>query len=134
MIKRRSIAIGTLIVAGAGYIAGLLTAPKSGRDTRRDIQNAAVNIKSDAERKLKQAHSELNKLQADAANLVNKSKAKANDEFSEARANAEKVAKKARILLSAVHEGEAEDQDLQKAINDVKKATTHLRKFVTKKV
>ena len=134
MIKKRSLAIGTLLVAGAGYVAGLLTAPKSGRDTRKDIQKAALSAKSEAERKLKQAHSELSQLQADATKLIEKSKGKINTEFTKARKNAEVVGKKARLVLSAVHEGEADDKDLQKAVNDVKKATSHLKKFVTKKV
>lgn len=133
MTKKRSFAIGTLLVAGAGYIVGLLTAPKSGKDTRKDIQEAVTNVKNEAERKLKQAHSELNKLLVDATSIVEKSKGKANDEFMKARSNAEKAGKKAKLLLSAVHEGEADDKDLQKAIDDVKKATTHLKKFVTKK-
>ena len=134
MIKKRSLAIGTLLVAGAGYVAGLLTAPKSGRDTRKDIQKATQTAKNEAERKLKQAHIELNKLQDEAKKFVDKSKGKASTELSKARKNAEVVAKKARLVLSAVHEGEEGDKDLQIAINEVKKATSHLKKFVTKKV
>ncbi len=134
MINKRSLAIGTLLAAGAGYIAGLLTAPKSGREARKDIHKAAQSAKSEAERKLKQAHSELSKLQNDATKLFEKSKGKVNTEFSKARKNAEVVGKKARLVLSAVHEGEDGDKDLQNAISDVKKATSHLKKFVTKKV
>ncbi len=133
MTKKRNFAIGTVLVAGAGYIVGLLTAPKSGKDTRKDIQQAAANVKNEAERKLKQAHSDLNKLLGDASNIVEKSKSKVSVEFTKAHSNAEKVGKKAKLLLSAVHEGEADDKDLQQAIDDVKKATTHLKKFVNKK-
>lgn len=133
MTKKSTAAIGTVLVAAAGYIAGLLTAPKSGRETRKDIRKAAQKAKSEAERKLKQAHSELNKLLDEAAALASKSKGKAGDEFEKARARAEKIRQKTRELLSAVHEGEAEDRDLQKAINDIKEASSYLKKFVTKK-
>ena len=37
---------------------------------------------------------------------------------------------KAREMLSAIHEGDAEDKDLQKAIDDVNAAISHLRKFM----
>ncbi len=134
MSKKRNFAVGGVLLAGIGYIAGLLTAPKSGVETRKDIKNAALSTKNEAERKLKQAHSELNHLIDDATAMVTKSKEKVSAEFTKAKSAAEKAGSKARILLSAVHEGEADDKDLQKAINDVKKATSHLKKFVTKKV
>ena len=133
MIKKRTIAIGSLLVAGAGYVAGLLTAPKSGRETRKDIRRTALKAKSDAEHGLKQAHSELNKLLDEASAFAKKSTSKVSGEFEKARAQAEAVRTKTRELLSAVHEGEAEDRDLQKAIDDVKKATGHLKKYIGKK-
>ena len=39
---------------------------------------------------------------------------------------------KAREVLSALHDGEAEDRDLQKAITDATKAIEHLRDFLRK--
>ena len=133
MIKKRTVAIGSMLIAGAGYVAGILTAPKSGRETRKDIHKAALKAKSELERKLKQAHSELNSLLDEASDLAKKSKGKINAEFEKARAQAEKIRQKTRELFSAVHEGEAEDRDLQKAITDIKKASSHLKKFLVKK-
>lgn len=134
MIKKRTAAIGTILIAGAGYVAGLLTAPKSGRETRKDLRRAAQKAKTEAERKLKQAYSELNKMLDEASALAQKSKGKAADELEKARFQAEKIRQKTRELLSAVHEGEAEDRDLQKAIDEVKKATAHLKKYLGKTV
>lgn len=133
MSKKRSLAVGTIIAAGAGYVAGLLTAPKSGRDTRKDVRQAALKAKSEAERKLKLAHSELNQLLDQAGDVAKKSKGKLDAEMEKARGQAEVVRQKTRELLSAVHEGEAEDRDLQKAINEVKQATSHLKKYIEKK-
>lgn len=133
MLKKRTLAVGTLIVAGAGYVAGLLTAPKSGRETRSDVRKAALKAKSDAERKLKLAHSELNHLIDETTDMAAKSKGKLNEEITKAKQQAEGVRQKTRELLSAVHEGEAEDRDLQKAIDDVKKASAHLKKYIVKK-
>ena len=55
----KKIAIGTIVAGAVGYVAGILTAPKSGKETRKDIGDAAVKAKNEAERKLKKMHSEL---------------------------------------------------------------------------
>ncbi len=37
----KKIAIGTAIGLAAGYVTGILTAPKSGKETRQDIKKIA---------------------------------------------------------------------------------------------
>lgn len=133
MGKKGNLALGTILVAGAGYVAGLLTAPKSGRQTRKDVRRAALKAKTEAERTLKTAHSDLGDLLNETAEFAKTLKGKAADELEKAKSQAEKVRQKSRELLSAVHEGEADDKDLQKAIDDVKKATAHLKKYLEKK-
>lgn len=133
MGKKGKLAFGAVLAAGAGYLMGLLTAPKSGRETRKDIQNTAQKAKSEAEHKLKLAHSELSHLADEASKIAKNSKAKANAELKAALKQAETVRQKARELLSAVHEGEAEDRDLQKALNDAKKSISHLKNYLGKK-
>ncbi len=132
MSKKSKFALGTLLAAGAGYVIGLLTAPKSGRETRTDILRASRQAKVEAERKLKEAHSEFSKLIDEATVVAQNSKGKVSDEFAKARIQADQVKQKTKELLSAIHEGEAEDSDLQGAITDIKKATNHLKKFVTR--
>ena len=36
--------------AAAGFAAGILTAPKSGKETRKDLKKKAVKLKADAEK------------------------------------------------------------------------------------
>jgi gas vesicle protein len=63
MDKRvKKFAIGTVVAAAAGYIAGILTAPKSGKETREDLKDTAVRTYSAAEKQLKALHTELNQL------------------------------------------------------------------------
>lgn len=133
MSKKRTAAFGTVIAAGVGFLAGVLSAPKSGRETRNDIRLAALKAKKEAESNLKSLHSELNKLVDESSDFAKKQKGKLSVEFEKAHAQALKVRQKTRELLSAVHEGEAEDKDLQKAIDDVKKASDHLKKYLEKK-
>ncbi len=136
MASERSgkVAKGALIAAGIGYAIGILTAPKSGRETRRSIHLAATRAKTEAERNLKNLHSDLSKLisrgKRDAADMT----AKAKDELDEAIVKAGRAKDKARQLLSAIHEGEADDKDLQKAADEVKNAISHLKSFMASDV
>lgn len=136
MAKQRAgkVALGAAIAAGVGYVAGVLTAPKSGKATRKDIEKTASKAKKEAEKKLKELHSDLD-------NLIGKGKKQAKDAGDKAKTGigdavdkAQTAKDKAREVLSAIHEGEASDKELQKAIDEVKKATKHLKTFVTKDV
>ncbi len=129
---KRNLAIGALVAGAAGYVAGVLTAPKSGRETRKDIRRKAAQAKVEAEHKLKAAHSELNKLLEEANAKVSAGKTKASKEFQAAMDHAAAAKQKAKDLLSAVHEGEAEDKDLQKAVTETKQAFTSLKKYLGK--
>lgn len=132
MAKQRAgkLAMGAALAAGIGYAAGILTAPKSGKQTRRDLQKAAVKAKKEAEARLKVLHSDLSDLIAKGKKQTKTATSKAKSELDEALVKAQAAKDKARQLLSAVHEGEADDKDLQKAIDEVKKATKHLKSFV----
>jgi gas vesicle protein len=133
MSKRtRNVALGTLVAAAAGYVAGVLTAPKSGRETRRDIQDAATRAKMEAEKNLKQLHSELGRVITTGKSKAKSAKTATKKELTEALASAQLAKEKARVILSAVHEGDADDKDLKKAITESKKAVEHLKKYIGK--
>jgi len=132
MTKKRNLAIWGFVLAGVSFLAGILTAPKSGRETRKDLRRTALKAKTEAERKLKQAHSDLSVLIEKANNEVSRSKDKVSAELKSAVSQAEKVRQKSREILSAIHEGEAEDKDLHKAVGDVKKAIGHLKTYLGK--
>lgn len=132
-MKRTSqrLAIGASVAAAVGYLAGILTAPKSGKETRQEIQRNASKARTEAEHQLKMLHSELNSLINDGKNQANIANAKLKKELAEVLAKAHIAKDKAREMLSAIHEGDAEDRDLQKAITEVNKAIKHLKKYIT---
>ncbi len=134
MAKQRTgkLAIGAVVAAGIGYAAGILTAPKSGKTARRNIQKATVKAKNEAEAKLKHLHSDLSDVIAQSKRQAKAATIKTKVGLDDALKTAQTAKDKARQLLSAVHEGEADDKDLQKAIDEVKKATLHLKSFVKK--
>jgi gas vesicle protein len=128
--RERNVAIGTVVAAGLGYALGVLTAPKSGKETRKDIQKAAVKAKTEAERKLKSLHSDLGHLINDGKKRAAKLTAAGKQDWKEALTKAETAKAKAREMLSAIHEGDADDQDLDQAIKDIKSSIAHLKKYL----
>lgn len=133
MQKRAKVAFGTAVALGAGYLVGVLTAPKSGRETRKDIRKKALQAKAEAEQKLKEAHSEISRLLTDANAKAKAGKAKVSADIQDVLDKADHARLKAKELLSAVHEGEAEDEELQKAVEDTRQAIIHLKKYLGKK-
>lgn len=132
MGKAGKFAVGTAIAAGVGYVAGILTAPKSGKETRKDIHDKAVKAKTETEKKLKELNSELTTLINTAKTKAKGAKAGAKTELHKALDKAVGAKEKAREVISAFHEGESEDKDLQKAVLDVNKAIEHLKTYLDK--
>lgn len=130
--RAKKFAIGAVIAAAAGYVAGILTAPKSGKETREDIKDTAVKTYQTAEKELKELHTELNKLMGEAGKKAGELKGTAQQNLDKAVAAAKVAKEKARELLSAAHEGNAEDKDLDQAVKDAKKAVDHLKSYLKK--
>ena len=125
-------AAGALLAGIAGYAVGVLTAPKSGRETREDIKRAAGNARSEAEKKFKIILADLNdrlaKAKEKGANLTGKAK----KEFDKMYAKATDAKNKVREIISGLHDGEADDPELKNALKDAKDALKHLEKFLKK--
>lgn len=130
--RTKKLAVGAAIIAAGGYIAGILTAPKSGKQTRKDLQKSAIKSKTEAERILKKTHTELSDLMEKVKKSAKKFKNTANKEFAGAITKAQFAKEKAREILLALHDGDVDDKDLQKAVNDVNKAITHLKTYLAK--
>jgi|SRR5690606_2720309 len=128
----RKIAVGAAIAGAVGYVAGVLTAPKSGKETRKDIKNAAVSAKTDAEKKLKELHSQLDRKIAAAKTKGKGLTGKAKTELDKAIEKTTSAKEKVREVLSALHEGDADDPELKKALTDAQKALKHLGTYIKK--
>lgn len=128
----RRVAIGSGLAAVAGYLVGVLTAPKSGQQTRDDLRAAAERSRIEAEKELKQLHTELGKVIKDAKKGGGKLSARAQDELSDLIDKAKVAKEKTREVISAVHEGDAEDQDLKRAVRNADLALKNLRKYLKK--
>jgi gas vesicle protein len=126
----RKIAIGSAIAGLTGYLAGLLTAPKSGDQTRKDILRKAEDIKLDTEGQLNELNDELKDMikQTKVKTIALSSSARA--EFNEAVVKAKDAQNKSTQVLKAAKAGEAADPDLNKAVKQARLAIRNLGKFL----
>jgi len=136
MAKRR-FGLGIIIGAIAGVVAGLLTAPKSGKETREDIKNKAMDVKGVAERKLKDAHKELCELSDEAKKKTIKLQGKAAKELEELISKADALKDKIKIAITSIKSGDDDNDDatidqLLKDLNSLKEKIVEKTKDLKK--
>ncbi len=76
-MNRKRFIIGTVLGGAAGVVTGLLTAPKSGQETREEIKAKAAALKEEAENRTKgsgKKQKPINSLKQQAGGVVRKSK------------------------------------------------------------
>jgi gas vesicle protein len=125
-------AIGALLAGIVGYIAGILTAPKSGKETRKDIKDTTQATIADAEKKLKDVHTELSNQIDEVSQHAEKLKGAAKADADTLVEASRKAKEKVRTSLSSIHDGGETDKDLQKAVKEAQKSIEHLKKFLKK--
>lgn len=125
----RKIAVGSAIAGAAGYIAGVLSAPKSGKQTRDDITNKAEELKDTAEFQLQDLNDELKDLIKNSKDKAVGLGTTARAEYNEALIRAKDAQNKTGQLLKAIKTGEAEDPELSKALRQAKQAAKNLGRY-----
>jgi len=129
----KRVAIGSVIAGIVGYAAGILTAPRSGKQTRSDLKAAANKSVAEAEKTLKKLQAELDKLINQAKANGGKLSVKAKKELDELVVKAKDAKEKTREVLSAIHEGGADDKELDKAVKEANDSIQHLKQYLKKK-
>jgi gas vesicle protein len=112
----KKIALGAAVAGVVGYLGGILTAPKSGKETRKQLAEDAEGIKETTEEQLQKVNDELKVLLKDTKSKTVALSAQAREEFNEAIIRAKDAQNKTAHTLKAVKAGEAEDPELNKAI------------------
>lgn len=128
----RNIAVSAVVAGAVGYLAGILTAPKSGKETREDLKNATSQAKDEAIAKLNALRSEVDELLVLAKQRGGDLNSKAKKELSEAVKKAKLAQAKANAVLKAAKSGKAKDPDLKSAVEEARKARDHLKTFLKK--
>lgn len=125
----RKLAIGSAIAGAAGYLAGVLTAPKAGDQTRKDILNKSGDLKDDTKEQLQDLNAELKDLIKNTKVKTVALSSTARAEFNEAVVKAKDAQNKSAQVLKAARAGEATDPDLNKAVKQARMAIKNLGKF-----
>lgn len=128
----KTFAIGTMLAGVAGFVMGVLFAPKSGEETRKDIKDSVSSVRKISEKALKQSYGELTKVMEEVNKKIAELTAQRKHDVEEALSKAESVRIKIREILSALHEGVAEDEDLNAAVKEAHNIVNDLRKYITK--
>lgn len=132
MKKGSKFALFAVGAAAAGYVAGLLTAPKSGRETRQDIHDKALETKEQLGVKLESVSKDLSSAIAAGKSRLKSLESTAKLEVEKAISTAVLAKDKAKDVMTAIKTGEADDKDLKNAVKDVNKAIDNLKKYLDK--
>ena len=111
MAKNKKFGIGVILGAIAGVLAGFLTAPKSGKETREDLIQKANEVKGSAERKLKDAHKELGNISDDAKKKAKELSGLAKDEMDELSKKADSLKEKVKTAITSIKSGDDDNDD-----------------------
>lgn len=126
----KKLAAGAALGGFLGYVAGILTAPKSGSETRKGIADKAGEVKNDAADQLEKASEELTAALTSAKTKSAGLNAKAREEYNEAVVKAKDAQNKASQVLKAFRSGQAEDPELNKAVKQARLALRNLGKYL----
>ncbi|HET9850626.1 MAG TPA: YtxH domain-containing protein [Candidatus Saccharimonadales bacterium] len=126
----KKLAAGAALGGIAGYLAGLLTAPKSGAQTRQDLGVKAGGVKSEAENQLQSVADELAQALKSAKTKTATGGAKARADLNEAVIKAKDAQNKASEVLKAVRAGEAANPELNRAVKQGRQALRNLSKYL----
>lgn len=130
--KKKGMAVGVAIGAVVGVITGILFAPKSGKETRQDIKEAAAKAAERFTTEAKKLHEELNQLIEKGEEKIKSSTDEARKKVSELVDQAKHSRDSLKTLLVSVKAGEADDKDLDKAIKKANEAREALKKYLKK--
>ena len=131
MAQGKKFGFGIILAAAAGVLTGLLTAPKSGKETREDIKKKAGEVKGSAERKLKDAHKELDKVSAEAKSKAKELTGKAKDEMDGLGQKAEDLKVRVKNAITSIKSGDDDNDDA--TIDQLLKDLSALKDKVTTK-
>ena len=130
--KKSGLALGGLIAAVTGFVAGILLAPKSGKQTRQDIKKTAHQVSESTTAEVKKLQTNLSRLITKAeTSLKQATKTTATsgrnlvDKAQQTKTNLADVAK-------ALKAGKAKDKDLDQAVKQAKLAAKSLTDYLKK--
>lgn len=130
MSKSSKFGIGVIFGAIAGAVAALLSAPKSGKETREELKKVADNFGADAEKKLKALHAEAAKLIEKCETESKKLSGTAKKDADQALVKANQIKDRVKKYIAEVKNGDENSEDL--SIDDLKAELKNIEASFTK--
>ena len=125
-------AIGAAIAGAIGFVVGLLTAPKSGKQTRQALKKKADKGVDELEQQMKELQAEFDKVvkavKKEAGDKADNSRTKVGQAITASKIAKDKLAQ----IAEAVKSGESKDSELDNAIKDAKQALESLKDYLKK--
>lgn len=127
--------IGIALIAGlaAGYALGVLTAPKSGKETRDDIREAGSKAYKAAEARLKGSYEDLSGVIAKAGHQTKKLSKKGHEELDGLLAAAHDAQGRVKQLITSVRRGDATEEQYEDVVIAAQVAKDELEDFISDK-
>ena len=120
-------------MASTSYLAGVLTAPKSGKSTRSIIKIKTYNTKMTTEKQLKIYYSQLNELIESGSAQINTIKLASDKDLNDLLSKAVITKNLVRKVLNDIHDRGADNENLQNAGAEAKKSIQYLKKYISSK-
>jgi gas vesicle protein len=127
--------VGIALIAGlaAGYTLGVLTAPKSGKETRNDIKEAGTKAYKMAEARLKNTYEDLSDVIASAGEQAKKLNKKGKEELDVLLAAAHDAQGRVKQLITSVRNGDVTEELFDNTVIAAQAAKDELQDFISKK-
>lgn len=117
-MAKNKFALGAVIAALTGFAAGLLTAPKSGKETREDIKDAALktkdNVVDEAEKAKVVATQKAQDVKQKAEDVAADVKAKADEVIEDVTDRAVELKERAEQAVEGAKKGYSKNPDTKK--------------------
>ena len=130
--NKTKLAFRVLIGAIVGFVTGLLSAPKSGQETRADIKQTAHKASEVLSAKAKQAQVHLSQLITKAEDKLKQTKQATGSQSRQLVDRAKHAKSQVGDVAKAVKDGQATDKDLDAAVKKANAAVTSLKSYLKK--
>jgi gas vesicle protein len=121
-------AIGAILAAAGGFLAGILTAPKSGKETREDIGATAKIVAKVADKRLDDVHEELNTQINRVKKMSIEAKDKAGKELKDAYSAALRAKDAVAAKIKDMTDGaETSEKEIAAAVKEAKEVVEKLK-------
>ena len=128
----KAVAILALVAFGAGVATGLLTAPKSGKETRDDLKKASGKLKEELDKRYSEVQGSLSDVIDQAMSQVGDFRGSAQEKLEYLIDQAKQAEYKVKDVYRGMRHGDSDDKNLDKALDEANKAKNHLFKFLNK--